>query len=38
MVDLPPDTSNLLLVSAVLSRLIQKIDMMFGIGRLSGPT
>jgi hypothetical protein len=38
MVNLPPDTSNLLLVSAVLSRPIRKIGLMFGIGRLSGPT
>jgi hypothetical protein len=32
--DLPPDTSNPLLVSVVLSRPIRKIGMMFGIGCL----
>jgi hypothetical protein len=38
MMDLPPDTSNPLLVSDGLSRSIRKIALMFHIGRLSGPT
>jgi hypothetical protein len=38
MVDLPPDNSNPLLISAVLSQPIRKIALMFGIGRLSVPS
>jgi hypothetical protein len=38
MVGLPINTNNKLLVLAMLSQSIQKIGLMFGIGRLSGPT
>jgi hypothetical protein len=38
MVGLPADTKNSLLVSVGLSQPIPKIGVIFGIGRLSGPT
>jgi hypothetical protein len=38
MMNLPPDTSNSLLLSAGLSRSIRKIGLIFGIGLLSGLT
>jgi hypothetical protein len=38
MVDLSTDINNGLLVSAILSRPILKIDLIFGIDHLSGPT
>jgi hypothetical protein len=38
MVGLSIDTNNRILVAAVLTRPIPLIDMIFGIGCLSGPT